>query len=213
MYNSLLIEPRKQNNKILYPVMEHFYSIQGEGFHSGVPAYFIRIAGCDIGCSWCDVKESWESTDDQYVEISELIETISKTKAKNIIITGGEPAMYNLEPLTSGLKKAGYIIHIETSGAYELSGSFDWICVSPKKFMSPLLNSLSKADELKVIVVNNNDLKWGSELAGNVSKKCKLFFQPEWERSSKTQSAIVDFIKNNPKWNLSLQIHKYLNIQ
>ena len=207
-----MIEPKQINNKTYYPLMEHFYSIQGEGHYAGTPAYFIRLAGCDVGCSWCDVKESWEVSEDQYVDLDSIFEFIKKSKAKNIIVTGGEPAMYNLKPLTQLLKQNGYFVHLETSGAYPISGTFDWVCVSPKRFKLPINESLEKADELKMIVVNRQDLNWGIELAGLTSKKCKLFFQPEWDRREKTQSTIVDFIKENPQWKLSLQIHKYLNI-
>jgi len=192
--------------------MEHFYSIQGEGHFAGTPAYFIRLAGCDVGCSWCDVKESWEVSDDQYVDVEELLTAIERSKARNIIITGGEPAMYNLEPLTRKLKANGYFIHLETSGAYPLSGDIDWVCVSPKRFKPPINAALKEADELKMIVVNRQDLSWGIEMATQTSDKCKLFFQPEWDRREKVNPTIVDFIKDNPKWNLSLQIHKYLYI-
>ncbi len=192
--------------------MEHFYSIQGEGHYAGTPAYFIRLAGCDVGCSWCDVKESWEVSNDQYVDLDTILDFVAKSKAKNIIITGGEPSMYNLVPLTQRLKQNGYFVHLETSGAYPISGMFDWVCVSPKRFKLPINESLEKADELKMIVVNRQDLSWGIELTEKIPESCKLFFQPEWDRREKIQLAIVDFIKDNPQWNLSLQVHKYLNI-
>lgn len=208
-----MLQPKHLNNKTYYPIMEHFYSIQGEGHFAGTPAYFIRLAGCDVGCSWCDVKESWEVSEDQYVDLDTLLEFVSESEAKNIIVTGGEPAMYNLEPLTQMLKQNGYIVHLETSGAYPLSGTFDWVCVSPKRFKLPINESIAKADELKMIVVNRNDLDWGIELAGMTSEKCQLFFQPEWDRREKANPTIVDFIKDNPQWKLSLQIHKYLNIR
>jgi organic radical activating enzyme len=208
-----MLDPKQVNNKTYYPAMEHFYSIQGEGFFTGTPAYFIRLAGCDVGCTWCDVKESWEVSDDQYVDVEELLTAIDRSKAKNVIITGGEPTMYNLEPLTRRLKQSGYFIHLETSGAYPLSGKFDWVCVSPKRFKPPIPESLKMANELKMIVVNKHDLTWGTELAQNSSTNCKLFFQPEWDRKEKTQALVFDFIKDNPQWRLSLQIHKYLNIR
>jgi len=207
-----MIQPKQINNKTYYPVMEHFYSIQGEGFFAGTPAYFIRLAGCDVGCSWCDVKESWEVSEDQYVDLDSILEIINKSKTKNIIVTGGEPAMYNLGPLTQMLKQNGYKVHLETSGAYPLSGTFDWVCVSPKRFKLPLNESLAKADELKMIVVNRHDLKWGIELAELTTEACQLYFQPEWDRREKVNPIIVDFIKDNPRCKLSLQIHKYLNI-
>ena len=192
--------------------MEHFYSIQGEGHYAGTSAYFIRLAGCDVGCSWCDVKESWEVSEEQYIDLETILAFVSNSKAKNIIITGGEPAMYNLGPLTQSLKEIRCVIHLETSGAYSISGTFDWVCVSPKRFKLPISESLTKADELKMIVVNQKDLEWGFELAGQTSETCRLFLQPEWERREKTQPIIVEFIKDNPNWSLSLQIHKYLNI-
>jgi len=208
-----MLNPKQKNNNTYYPIMEHFYSIQGEGYFAGTPAYFIRMAGCDIGCSWCDVKESWEVSEDQYLEIEQLLTFISDSKAKNVIITGGEPAMYNLEPLTRRLKQAGLLIHLETSGAYPVSGLIDWICVSPKRFKLPIKELLIQADELKMIVVNRKDLDWGVELGQQTKGTCRLFFQPEWDRKEKTQEIIVDFIKKNPQWSLSLQIHKYLNIR
>jgi organic radical activating enzyme len=208
-----MLEPKQFDNKTYYPVMEHFYSIQGEGFYTGTAAYFIRLAGCDVGCSWCDVKESWEVSEDQYLDMDKLFAIIKKSKAKNVIITGGEPAMYNMEPLTRRLKQKGYFIHLETSGAYQLSGQIDWVCVSPKRFKPPISESLKMADELKMIVVNKHDLVWGEELAGQVPNGCELFFQPEWDRKEKTQALVIDFIKDNPQWRLSLQIHKYLNIR
>ena len=193
--------------------MEHFYSLQGEGYFAGTAAYFIRLSGCDVGCSWCDVKESWEVSDDQYIDIEKLAVIIEKSKAKHVIITGGEPAMYNLQPLTQRLKQAGQLIHLETSGAYPVSGLIDWICVSPKRFKPPIAASIKKADELKMIVVNAKDLEWGVELGLQTKGTCRLFFQPEWDRKEKTQALIIDFIKENPAWRLSLQIHKYLNIR
>lgn len=208
-----MIEPLKKDNKINYPIMEQFYSIQGEGHFAGTPAYFIRLAGCDVGCSWCDVKESWEVSESQYMDLETISELVSRSKTKHIIITGGEPAMYNLGPLTQRLKQDGYLLHLETSGAYPLSGILDWICVSPKRFKLPIHESLKMADELKMIVVNRHDLTWGIELASQTATDCDLFFQPEWDRREKIQSTIVEFIKDNPQWSLSLQIHKYLNIQ
>jgi len=193
--------------------MEQFYSVQGEGHFAGTPAYFIRLAGCDVGCSWCDVKESWEVSESQYMDLEMIVELVSRSKTKNIIITGGEPAMYNLGPLTQRLKQNGYLLHLETSGAYPLSGILDWVCVSPKRFKLPIKEVLAKADELKMIVVNRQDLNWGIELAEQTSNTCKLFFQPEWDKRINNQSIIVEFIKHNLQWRLSLQIHKYLNIR
>ena len=194
------------------PVMEHFYTLQGEGFHQGKAAYFIRLAGCDVGCPWCDVKESWEVEKHPLVKIETLLAEVKKTPAEIVVITGGEPLMHNLEELTTTLQSAGYRTHIETSGAYPISGNWDWICVSPKKFKAPLPEVLSMASELKVIIYNNSDFKWGELHAAMVPENCKLYLQPEWEKSSKVTPLIIDYIKANPKWELSLQIHKYINV-
>ena len=207
-----MIQPRFTDKHIYYPVMEHFYTLQGEGRYAGFAAYFIRLAGCDVGCSWCDVKESWEVSEDQYTDIQWLTESVKKSGAQLVVLTGGEPAMYNLGPLTDSLQEIGVTINIETSGAYPLSGSLDWICVSPKRFKLPLDESLAKADELKVIVVNQQDLKWATELAAKCKKECVLLLQPEWDRAERNYSKIIDFIKANPQWKLSLQVHKFLNI-
>lgn len=207
-----MIQPRFKDKHIYYPVMEHFYTLQGEGRYAGFAAYFIRLAGCDVGCSWCDVKESWEVSEDQYTDIQWLTESVKKSGAQLVVLTGGEPAMYNLGPLTDSLQEIGVTINIETSGAYPLSGSLDWICVSPKRFKLPLDESLAKADELKVIVVNQQDLKWATELAVKCKKECVLLLQPEWDRAERNYSKIIDFIKANPQWKLSLQVHKFLNI-
>jgi organic radical activating enzyme len=192
--------------------MEHFYTLQGEGRYVGHAAYFIRLAGCDVGCSWCDVKESWEVEEDQYIEISTLVDAIKKSGAAILVITGGEPAMYNLGPLTDAMEAIDVQVNIETSGAYALSGKLDWICVSPKRFKVPLEASIKKADELKMIVVNKHDLDWATELAEKCKQDCILLLQPEWSRAEKMNPLIIDFIKANPAWRLSLQVHKFLNI-
>jgi organic radical activating enzyme len=192
--------------------MEHFYTIQGEGRYAGFAAYFIRLAGCDVGCSWCDVKESWEVAEDQYMDVELLVKAVKESSAQLVVLTGGEPAMYNLGPLTDSLQEIGVTVNIETSGAYPLSGSLDWVCVSPKRFKLPLDDSLKKADELKVIVVNQQDLKWAKELAAKCKEECVLLLQPEWDRAERNYAKIIDFIKTNPQWKLSLQIHKFLNI-
>ena len=207
-----MIQPRFIDDQIHYPVMEHFYTIQGEGRYAGFAAYFIRLAGCDVGCSWCDVKESWEVAEDQYMDIELLVEAVKESSAQLVVLTGGEPAMYNLGPLTDSLQEIGVTVNIETSGAYPLSGILDWVCVSPKRFKLPLDDSLKKADELKVIVVNQQDLKWAKELAAKCKKECVLLLQPEWDRAERNYAKIIDFIKTNPQWKLSLQIHKFLNI-
>lgn len=207
-----MIQPKYIHDTICYPVMEHFYTLQGEGDHAGSAAYFIRLSGCDVGCSWCDVKESWEVTEDQYCTIDLLVKEVKASGADIVVLTGGEPAMYNLGPITDALKKLDIQIHIETSGAYPLSGHLDWVCVSPKRFKLPLEESLRKADELKMIVVNRQDLNWAKELSHLCKKECVLLLQPEWERASKVYPFMIDFIKSNSKWKMSLQLHKFLNI-
>ena len=196
----------------LLPVMEHFYTLQGEGFHQGKAAYFIRLGGCDVGCVWCDVKESWDAEKHPKTEVRSLTNEVAKTPAEIVVITGGEPLMYDLEELTRELKASGYKTHIETSGAYPLSGSWDWICLSPKKFKAPLPEILPRANELKVIIFNKTDFEWADKYATLVSPSCKLYLQPEWEKASQMTPLIIDYIKANPKWELSLQIHKYINV-
>jgi organic radical activating enzyme len=197
------------------PVMEAFYTIQGEGFHQGKAAYFIRLGGCDVGCSWCDVKESWDAAAHALLGIEEIV---SKAKAESgnnpviAVVTGGEPLMHDLTELTKALKTAGFQTNIETSGSSPLSGEWDWICVSPKKFKAPLAGVLQKADELKVIIYNRDDFKWAEEHAKKVPAGCKLYLQPEWSRADKMTPLIVEHIKQNPRWELSLQIHKYINV-
>jgi organic radical activating enzyme len=196
----------------LLPVMEHFYTLQGEGFHQGKAAYFIRLGGCDVGCVWCDVKDSWDADRHPKYEVGSLRSEVGKTPAEIVVITGGEPLMYNLEELTRELQQAGYKTHIETSGAYPLSGSWDWICLSPKKFKAPLPGILSPANELKVIIFNKSDFDWAEKYAALVSRDCKLYLQPEWDNASQMTPLIIDYIKAHPKWELSLQIHKYINV-
>lgn len=202
----------KFNVDLEIPVMESFYTIQGEGYHSGRAAYFIRTAGCDVGCVWCDVKESWDAVPSQIKPISEIIEEVSASKTDFVVITGGEPTMYDLGPLTKALKAIGMEIAIETSGAYPISGEFDWICLSPKKFKMPLEENYELADELKMIIYNQHDFKWSAELAKKVNPSCKLFLQPEWEKEEQMLPFIIDYVKQNIEWKISLQTHKYLNI-
>jgi organic radical activating enzyme len=194
-----------------YPVMEHFYTIQGEGVHSGKAAYFIRLAGCDVGCVWCDVKESWTQGYPKH-SAKEMANWATSEKANLVVITGGEPLMHNCADLTDQLKKAGLELNIETSGAYPLTGNWDWICLSPKKFVKPLPEIYSKAHELKVIVFNKSDLKWAEEQAAHVSTNCQLLLQPEWSKENEMLPLIIDYVKQNPKWKISLQTHKYMNI-
>ena len=194
------------------PVMESFYSLQGEGMYHGTAAFFIRLAGCDIGCSWCDVKESWVAENHPLVDENDLLEMAMKSGTKIVVITGGEPLMYNLDSFTTLLQKVGLKTHLETSGAYQLSGSWDWICVSPKKFKSPLPELLRVANELKIIVVNHHDFVWADDHLASVNQECHKLLQPEWNKSSKILPAIIEYVKANPQWRISLQEHKFLNI-
>lgn len=194
------------------PLMEEFYTIQGEGYHSGKAAYFIRLGGCDVGCHWCDVKESWDAELHPLTPVSRIIENASMYPGKAVVITGGEPLMYNLGPLTSGLQSLGIKTFIETSGAYPLSGQWDWICLSPKKFKAPLPSIGPVAGELKVIVFNKSDFEWAEKYAEIVSPGCKLYLQPEWSKAPVVTPMIIEYVKANPKWEISLQTHKYLNI-
>ena len=193
------------------PLMEAFYTIQGEGYHKGSAAYFIRIGGCDVGCHWCDVKESWNPNLHPVTSVPEIIRT-AKKYSDIVVVTGGEPLMWNMGPLTQGLKSLSIKIHIETSGAYPLSGDWDWFCLSPKKNKLPLVNAYNRADELKMIIYNNDDLNFAETQARNVGVHCKLFLQPEWSKREKIMPLIVEYIMKNPKWRVSLQTHKYLNI-
>jgi 7-carboxy-7-deazaguanine synthase len=194
------------------PLMEHFYSIQGEGFHQGRAAYFLRLGGCDVGCTWCDVKESWLAEKHPLWSIDEMVAEVVKANAEICVITGGEPLMYNLDELTGALKAKGIKTHLETSGAYALSGSWDWICVSPKRFKLPLLECLKAANELKVIVFHRNDLRFAEEHAAQVNSKCRLFLQPEWSIEKEMLPMIIEYVQHNQQWAISLQIHKYMHI-
>ena len=194
------------------PVMEEFYTLQGEGFNTGQAAYFIRIGGCDVGCSWCDVKESWNAQLYPPVETDGVIERALQYPAKAVVITGGEPLNYNLDYLSNGLKASGVKIFIETSGSQPLSGSPDWLCLSPKKGSPPLDEILLKADELKVIIQNETDLAWAEENAGMVTSGCSLFLQPEWSHRNAIMPVIISYIKEHPQWKISLQSHKYMRI-
>ena len=193
------------------PLMEAFYTLQGEGYHKGSAAYFIRIGGCDVGCHWCDVKESWDAQNHPPTDIESIV-TEAQKYSDTIVVTGGEPLMWDMGPLTASLKKSGLQTHLETSGAYPLTGDWDWVCLSPKKRMLPILELYRQADELKVIVYNNSDLAFAEEQAAQVSSDCKLFLQPEWSRRDTAIPLIVDYVMKHPKWKVSLQTHKYLNI-
>lgn len=194
------------------PLMEEFYTIQGEGFHTGKAAYFIRLGGCDVGCHWCDVKESWDAELHPLTDSETIVENAKKHPAKTVVITGGEPLIYNLDYLTRRLKEEGIKTFIETSGAYPLSGTWDWICLSPKKFKAPKMDVLQAAGELKVIVFNKSDFKWAEEHAKMVSQDCKLYLQPEWSKAEEITPLIIAYVKDHPHWDISLQTHKFLNI-
>lgn len=197
---------------LVLPLMEDFYTIQGEGYHQGKASYFIRLGGCSVGCVWCDVKESWEASNHPLVEASKIVKKATLYPSRIAVITGGEPLEYNLAPLTKELKTLGFKTHIETSGAFPLSGEWDWICFSPKKFKQPLPEIFPCANELKVIIFNKSDFKWAESFAEKVSSDCHLYLQPEWSKQKEMLPVIIDYIKDNPHWKISLQIHKYMNI-
>ena len=196
---------------ISLPLMEAFYTLQGEGYHKGSAAYFIRIGGCDVGCHWCDVKESWNAELHPPTKI-DLIVSEAKKYSDIVVVTGGEPLMWPMDPLTSALHDKGIQIHIETSGAYSISGKWDWFCLSPKKNKPPIYDAYKSADELKMIIYNKDDLRFAEEQAQKVNSECKLFLQPEWSKRETVIPLIVDYVLSNPKWKVSLQTHKYLNI-
>ena len=196
----------------LLPVMEEFYSIQGEGYNTGQAAYFLRIGGCDVGCSWCDVKESWNADLHPLINVDNVIENIIKCPAKAVVVTGGEPLNYNLEYLCSNLKDNNILTFLETSGSQKLSGIWDWICLSPKKHLSPLPDIFNSVNELKVIIQAESDFEWAEQNATLTNKKTLLFLQPEWKKRKDTIPLIVDYIMKNPKWKISLQSHKYMGI-
>jgi 7-carboxy-7-deazaguanine synthase len=202
----------ENNIETFLPIMEHFYTIQGEGYHQGKAAYFIRLGGCDVGCVWCDVKDSWDADKHPKVDIKVLIDIVKKTPAKLVVITGGEPLMHNLDAFTTLLHQQGLQTNIETSGAHPLSGDWNWICLSPKKFKAPLPQILPVANELKIIIFNASDFAWAEKYAAQVSPLCKLFLQPEWDKATTVTPLIIEYIKQHPQWELSLQIHKYINV-
>lgn len=195
----------------MLPLMEEFYTIQGEGYHTGTAAYFIRIGGCDVGCHWCDVKESWNADIHPPTSINTIVENASKY-SETVVITGGEPLTWDLTSLTKKLKENNRKVHIETSGAYPLTGTWDWICLSPKKNKTPKEEVYAKANELKVIIHNKHDFIFAEEQAEKVNDNAILFLQPEWSKKEEMTPLIVDYVMNNPKWRVSLQTHKYLNI-
>lgn len=204
----------------LLPVMEHFYTIQGEGYHQGRAAYFIRLGGCDVGCVWCDVKDSWEMESHQKISVTELVNIVLRNsfpagggrEGALVVITGGEPLMHNLDALTAALQSKGFATNMETSGAHPLSGSWNWICLSPKKFKAPLPGILPLANELKIVIFNKSDFEWAEQYAALVHPSCKLYLQPEWDKASVVTPMIIEYIKQHPQWELSLQLHKYIQV-
>jgi 7-carboxy-7-deazaguanine synthase len=194
------------------PLVEAFYTIQGEGFHQGKAAYFIRLGGCDVGCVWCDVKESWDASAHPMVSVSDMVRTAKGFPGRIAVVTGGEPLMHDCLPLTRELHSAGFKTHIETSGAYPLSGEWDWICLSPKKFKSPLPALIENADELKVVIYHPSDFEWAESFLNELKPGCKLFLQPEWSKRENITPLISAYIMNNPKWEFSLQLHKYIQV-
>lgn len=195
----------------LLPLMEAFYTLQGEGYHKGSAAYFIRIGGCDVGCHWCDVKESWDAERHPPTPIDQIVSS-AKSYSDTVVVTGGEPLMWNMDPLCQALHQLEIQVHIETSGAYPVTGSWDWFCLSPKKNKLPIDQAYACADELKMIIYNKDDFKFAEQQAERVGAECKLFLQPEWSRREKLMPLIVEYVLQNPRWKASLQTHKYLNI-
>jgi organic radical activating enzyme len=213
-----IINHKSDSNSLLLkkasalPVMEAFYTIQGEGFHQGKAAYFIRLAGCDVGCVWCDVKESWDEEIHPSQDINDIVREAKNYPGRLAVITGGEPTLHDLKPLTKSLKEAGFETNIETSGSSPLTGYWDWICLSPKKFKAPLPEILPIANEIKIIIFNKSDFAWAEKYAVLVSPDCKLYLQPEWSKAALVTPLIIDYVKQHPKWQISLQVHKYIDV-
>jgi 7-carboxy-7-deazaguanine synthase len=197
---------------IQLPVMEAFYTLQGEGFHQGKAAYFIRLGGCEVGCVWCDVKESWDASRHPLQSIDDMVASALKYPGRMAVITGGEPLMHDCTALTDALHRSGFSTNMETSGAYPISGHWDWICLSPKKFKAPLPQIIPLANELKVVIFNSSDFDWAETYGSQVSPDCKLYLQPEWGKSESMTPLIIDYIKNHPRWEFSLQLHKYIHV-
>ena len=194
------------------PLIDQFYTLQGEGFYTGETAYFLRVGGCDIGCQWCDEKISWSPALHKSVAVSEIIDKLKTLEGKTLVVTGGEPSLYNLSILTQEARKINFKTHVETSGAYKLTGDWDWICLSPKPQSMPLVENFENANELKIIIFNKSDIEWAEECAQKVSPNCKLYLQPEWSKHKENTGFIVDYIKQNPKWRISIQSHKFMKI-
>jgi len=208
-----LTENFNKNSKQTLPVMEAFYTIQGEGFYQGHAAYFVRLGGCDVGCVWCDVKESWDAEAHPKLSIKEIVDEAKQFEGRLVVITGGEPLMHDTTALTNAFKDAGFATNIETSGSSPLSGKWDWICLSPKKFKEPLLEVCEKANELKIVVYNKSDFEWAEKYAAIVPSNCQLYLQPEWSKIDSMIDGIISYIQQNPKWQLSLQLHKYIGVR
>ena len=192
--------------------MELFYSLQGEGYHQGKAAFFIRLAGCDVGCVWCDVKDSWDASKHPVLSVEEIVAAAAAHPSRIAIVTGGEPLLHQLDPLTTALRAAGFQTHIETSGSSPMSGSWDWVCLSPKKFKAPLPESVKAADELKVVVFNKSDFDWANSFVNDLAADCKKYLQPEWEKSDAMTPLVIEYMKQNPSWELSAQLHKYIQV-
>lgn len=208
-----MITENIQSTTQALPVMEAFYTLQGEGFHQGRAAYFIRLGGCDVGCHWCDVKESWDINAHPKLSLEQIVKESSQYKGRLAVVTGGEPLMHNLDELTTALHQAGFETNIETSGVCEqVTGAWDWICFSPKKFKKPNPEIYKVAHELKVIIYNQSDFEWAESFAEVVSSTCMLYLQPEWSKMETMLPEIIEYIKNNPKWRISLQVHKFMDI-
>lgn len=207
----MIVETTEQHT-ITYPVMEHFYTLQGEGFYSGQAAYFIRLGGCDVGCVWCDVKDSWDSGKHPLMKVADIAAIAASHPGRIAVITGGEPCMHDLTALTQALHASGFRVHIETSGSSPLSGELDWITLSPKKFKAPLEECLAQAHELKIVVYNKSDFRWAEQYAHHMPPQCKLYLQPEWSKKEEMTPLIIEYIQQHPQWQLSLQTHKYINI-
>jgi organic radical activating enzyme len=208
-----LTENFNKNSNQTLPVMEAFYTIQGEGFYQGHAAYFVRLGGCDVGCVWCDVKESWDAEAHPKLSIKEIVDEAKQFEGRLVVITGGEPLMHDTTALTNAFKDAGFATNIETSGSSPLSGEWDWICLSPKKFKEPLLEVCEKANELKIVVYNKSDFEWAEKYAALVPRNCQLYLQPEWSKIDSMIDGIISYIQQNPKWQLSLQLHKYIGVR
>ena len=194
------------------PLMEEFLTLQGEGAHTGSSAYFLRIGGCDVGCHWCDVKESWNAELHPVTPLEQMVQNAVASGSPTVVVTGGEPLMWNMGPLTDALHAAGLQVHLETSGAYPLTGTWDWICLSPKKTKAPRSEWYAVAHELKVIVFNNDDFRWAEVHAQEINQGAQRFLQPEWSKREKALPEIIAYIERNPTWRLSLQTHKYIGL-